>query len=484
MGGGAHGAEAAAQRFFDKPASDLSAAEGAMLAGLLTAPTTYAPTNDLKRSQDRAATVLRLMREQGLLSEAEAERAQARPATLSEAAQARAGGAFADWVMTTGPDFFTRDTTEDVVIRTTFDQRMQTAAEDALDRIFATKVREGSKAEAAIVVMSSDGAVRAMVGGRQRGAGLFNRAVQAERQTGSAFKPFVYATALDLGWSPNDMIVDEPITLNIPGSGPWSPKNYTNRFYGPVTLTAALENSLNIPAVKLSEEVGRENVRTVAAMFGLDSDLAAGPALALGASESTLLEMTGAYAGILNGGSAVDPYGLIELRLKGESEALMDRTGGIGERVIQESAASQLVWMMQQVVDGGTGERAQVPGWQIAGKTGTTQAARDAWFVGFSADYVAGVWMGYDDNTPLSGVTGGGLPAEIFREVMIGIHAGLPPRPLPGTAPEPARVATPAPQPAPAAPAPRQQRRQRTIEDVAEDVLNKAMEDLFGHILR
>lgn len=469
MGGGAHGAEAAAQRFFDKPAAELNAAEGAMLAGLLTAPSTYAPTNNLQRSRDRAATVLRLMREQGYLTEAEAERAMARPAALSEAAQARAGGAFADWVMTTGPDFLLRDTTEDVIIRTTLDQRMQKAAEEALDFIFETKVREGSKAEAAIVVMSADGAVRAMVGGRQKGAGLFNRAVQAERQTGSAFKPFVYATALDLGWSPLDIVVDEPLTLTIPGSGPWSPRNYTNRFYGPVTLVTALKNSLNIPAVKISEEVGRENVRTVASTFGLDSDLAAGPALALGASESTLLDMTGAYAGILNGGSSVAPYGLIELRLQGEPDPLMDRAGGIGERVIRPEAAGQLIWMMEQVVSEGTGRRAQVPGWQIAGKTGTTQAARDAWFVGFSADYVAGVWMGYDDNTPLTGVTGGGLPAEIFAEVMRRVHDGMGPRPLPMMEPV-----------APTQSDPNETAGERDGgRDVADEVLDRVMKELF-----
>ena len=248
--------------------------------------------------------------------------------------------------------------------------------------------------------------------------------------------PFVYAAALDLGYSPNDTVVDEPLTIDIPGSGPWSPRNYTNNYYGRVTLTQALRDSLNIPAVKVSEFVGRELVRQVATQFGLESDLAAGPALALGASESTLIEMTGAYAGILNGGSSVQPYGLIELSLMGESEPLMGTGGGIGERVIQEQAAGQLIYMMEKVVSEGTGQRASFGGRQLAGKTGTTQAARDAWFVGFSADYVAGVWMGYDDNTPLTGVTGGGLPAEIWRETMSRIHAEVPARAVPMLGPE------------------------------------------------
>jgi penicillin-binding protein 1A len=205
--------------------------------------------------------------------------------------------------------------------------------------------------------------------------------------------------------------------------------------------------------VRLSEAVGRDIVRKVASEFGLTSDLAAGPALALGVSEATLLEMTGAYAGILNGGSSVRPYGLIELRLRGERTPLMGRAGGTGERVIGERAARQLTWMLAQVIESGTGTRARLPGREAAGKTGTTQAARDAWFVGFTADYVAGVWMGYDDNRPLTGVTGGGLPAEIWREVMIRVHEGLPPRPLPMIAPSPRVPDTPAAQPAAAAPA-------------------------------
>jgi 1A family penicillin-binding protein len=436
LGAGARGFEAASERYFGKSAANVTPAEAAMLAGLLVAPTRFAPTNDLTRSQGRAATIVRLMNDQGYLSDAEARAAQQNPAELSEAAEARAGGYFADWVMSSGPEFFTRKTTEDVVIKTTLDRRVQRSAEEALKWVFENKVREGSKAQAAIVVMSADGAVRAMVGGRNtKVSGAFNRAVQAKRQTGSAFKPFVYAAALDLGYSPNDTVTDEPLTIDIPGSGPWSPRNYTNQYYGKITLTEALRDSLNIPAVKVSDFVGRETVRRVATDFGLESDLAAGPALALGASESTLIEMTGAYAGILNGGSSVQPYGLVELRLLGEDEPLMGTGGGIGERVIQEEAAGQLIYMMEKVVSEGTGQRARFGDWQLAGKTGTTQAARDAWFVGFSADYVAGVWMGYDDNTPLTGVTGGGLPAEIWRETMARVHEGLPVKPLPMTDP-------------------------------------------------
>ena len=438
MGAGARGFEAAAQRYFGKSANQVNPAEAAMLAGLLTAPSRFAPTNNLGRAQERAAVVVGLMEAQGYLTAAEAAEARANPARLSKAAETKSGGAFADWVMESTPSFLSSSTTEDVIIHTTLDQKLQRAAEEAVAFVFDTKVKEGSRAQTAVVVMSADGAVRAMVGGRQAAAaGSFNRATQAKRQTGSSFKPFAYAAAMDLGFTPADYVEDTPLTINIPGSRPWTPKNYDNEFKGMITLTQALAESRNIPAVRVSEAVGRDAVRRVANGFGIVSALADVPALALGASESSLLEMSGAYAGILNGGTSVTPYGLVELRLQGEQEVLLGATGGYGQRVVSEEAAQYLTYMMSRVIENGTGTRARIPGWQAAGKTGTTQAARDAWFLGFTADYVAGVWMGNDDNTPLVGVTGGGLPAEIWREVMVRVHAGLQPKPLPMLIPEP-----------------------------------------------
>lgn len=432
LGAGARGFEAAAQRYFGKSAANVNAAEAAMLAGLLRAPSTYAPTANLERARNRANVVIGLMEEQGYLTPAEAGDARAHPAELSAAARQKSGGFFADWVMETTPDYLARDTTEDVILTTTLDQKIQAQAEEALAWVFDNKVKAGSKAQAAIVVMSADGAVRAMVGGRDLPqAGDFNRATQALRQTGSAFKPFVYAAAMDLGYSPLDYIDDSPVTLHVPGSGDYTPRNYDGQFKGLITLTQALAESRNIPAVKVSELVGRDLVRDVATQFGVAQNLAPGPALALGASESTLIDMTGAYAGILNGGSAVTPYGLEELRIRGEGEPLFGKGGGIGERVISETAAHALIYMMTQVVVRGTGTRARLDGREVAGKTGTTNSARDAWFVGFTADYVTGVWLGYDDNTPLTGVTGGGLPAEIWHEVMARINKGLPARELP-----------------------------------------------------
>ncbi len=468
LGAGAQGFEAAAQRYFGKSAREVNVSEAAMLAGLLTAPSRYAPTRNLQRAQDRSTVVLGLMQAQGYLTRIEAELALASPATLSQAAQERAGGYFADWIMTDAPSFLTRDTGEDVEILTTFDRGIQKAAEDALTYIFENKVREGSKAQAAIVVMSADGAVRAIVGGRQiNGAGQFNRATQALRQPGSSFKPFVYGAALESGMHPFDIVVDEPITIDVPGSGPWSPQNYSREYFGRLRLVDAMANSLNTVAVRLTEEVGRNKVRAMAVDFGITSPLADGPALALGVSEATLLEMTGAYAGILNGGRQALPYGWLDLRLRGEDQVLMslDRTNGF--RVLDERAAGYLVYMMSQVVEVGSGARAALGDRPVAGKTGTTQGARDAWFIGFTADYVAGVWMGYDDNSKLTGVTGGGLPAEIWRETMTRVHEGLPVRPLPLIDPnsEPPRIVSEI---------------DSLVEDVSNNLLESLINSLFG----
>lgn len=480
MGAGAYGAEAASERYFGKHASSVNPQEAAILAGLLTAPSTLAPTTNLERSQRRGATVLRLMREQGYLTEAQEQAAQANPATLSAEAERRTGGYFADWMMSSGPDGFTRGTTEDVVIRTTLDPRLQRAAEEAMRHVYETKVtKPGSKVEAAIVIMSADGAVRAMVGGRKTGvSGVFNRATQAKRQTGSSFKPFIYATALELGYSPLDTVVDEPFCMNIPGSGQWCPKNYSRNFKGRVTLTQALAQSLNIPAIKISESVGRDLVHKVAYNFGIESELNDTPSMALGTSEASLLEMTGAFAGFLNGGSAVEPYGMRDLRLKGDNDPLFVAKGGIQERVIQPDAAGQLIWMLEHVVNEGTGGRARLAdGRPAAGKTGTSQDSRDAWFIGFTADYVAGVWMGNDDNSPLTGVTGGSLPAEIWKEAMDRVHAGMPIRDLPSVAPKQPQI-SPAPEPAPQVSQPRQQpqepQRQR------ENLIQQILRDLLG----
>ncbi|MDF2231912.1 PBP1A family penicillin-binding protein [Albimonas sp. CAU 1670] len=428
LGAGAYGFEAAAQRYFGKSAREVNPAEAAMLAGLLKAPSRYAPTNDLGAAQNRATVIVGLMEEQDYLTEAEAEYARAHPAELSQAASDRAGGAFADWVMEAGPAWLTRDTTEDVRIRTTFDRRAQLAAEAAVRSVFEENVKEGSDAQAAVVVMTPDGAVRAIVGGRNPTGlgGQFNRATQALRQTGSAFKPVVFAAALEAGASPNDIVRDEPITIKG-----WTPSNYNDERFGRMTLTQALARSVNTIAVRTAVETGLPKVRQMAADMGMTAELAPGPAIALGTSEATLLDMTGVYATIAHGGLKTEPWGIRSVTLRGENTPLMTHApDDRGPRAMSAQTARRLTGMMEEVIRSGTGRRAQLDGREAAGKTGTTQAARDAWFIGFTADYVVGVWMGYDDNTPLTGVTGGGLPAEIWRRAMLGLHEGMPLREL------------------------------------------------------
>ena len=426
LGAGTYGFEAAARRYFGKSARTATPAEAAMLAGLLRAPSRYAPTAGIERSRNRAGVIVRLMEREGYLTGKQARDALANPARLSSAAAARTGGDFADWMMEELPDWLARDTTEDVVIRTTFDPAVQKPVDDAVAAVFAGKVKKDSRAEVAVVVLERDGAVRAMVGGRGERAGRLNRATQTKRQTGSAFKPIVYAAALEAGLSPRDVVEDAPLTI-----GTWSPRNYTGEYAGPVTLTEALAKSINTVAVRLSERAGRDRVRALAAKMGMTGKIASGPAVALGTSEATLLDMTGVYATIAGQGLRATPYGLIEMRLReGGDEPLLSRAAAPPERAISTKTAGQLALMMISAVEEGTGRRARIPGWQIAGKTGTTQAARDAWFIGYNADYIVGVWMGNDDNTPLTQVVGGGLPAEIWREIVTKLAEGRAPRPI------------------------------------------------------
>jgi membrane peptidoglycan carboxypeptidase len=447
LGAGTHGFEAASRRYFDKPASQLNAAEAAMLAGLLTAPSRFAPTSSIARAQERAGVVIGAMEREGFLTPLEAAVARANPAELSHAASARLGGQFADWVMEEGPAYLTDGTTEDVTIRTTFDPAAQQAAEAALAEVFAARLKPDSQAQAAVVVMTPDGEVRAVVGGRDGRAGGFNRATQARRQTGSAFKTFVYLAALERGMRPSDVGLDAPLTIRN-----WSPENYGGGYAGQVTLGEAFARSINTTAVRVSEQVGRERVRAVARKLGVESPLADGPALALGVSEATLLEMTGAYAPIANGGFAARPWGIREITVRGGAGPLMTGGDGPRPRVLDHRVAGRMTAMLADVVRVGTGRRAELGAHPAAGKTGTTQAARDAWFVGFTGHWVVGVWMGYDDNRPLTGVTGGGLPAEIWRAVMLRLHDGLAPQPLPELRDGPSAPPAPLVAQAPAAP--------------------------------
>ncbi|MEO1459181.1 MAG: PBP1A family penicillin-binding protein, partial [Pseudomonadota bacterium] len=471
LGAGSYGFEAASQRYFGKSARLLSPSEAAMLAGLLRAPSRYSPTADLALAQGRAGVIIRLMEREGYLTESQVVDALTNPAQLSQAAAARAGGYFADWVMETAPAFLATETTEDVTIATTFDPRLQRAAEEAVASVFAEKVRKGSVAQAAVVVMSYDGAVRAVVGGRDRGVGQFNRASQALRQTGSAFKAVVYAAGLEAGMHPGDVFDDSPVSVEG-----WSPANYTRRFRGTVTMEEAFARSINSVAVRVSESAGRERVRTLAREMGFESAIAPGPAIALGTSEATPVEMAGVFASIANGGHRAPAYGIRSLVVRGDDLPLIVDDGGGGRRVLTKRTAARLRGMLEAVVSYGTGKRAALPDWPVAGKTGTTQAARDAWFVGFTPDFVAAVWMGNDDNTPLVGVSGSGLPSDIWRETMIRVHADLEPRPFPEIVPEPDLA-----QPPLVAIAPSRPREEADVADAG--IVEQVFRDVLGGLL-
>jgi len=438
LGAGSYGFEAASQRYFNKSAREVNLSESAMLAGLLKAPSRLAPTKDMKKATKRASLVLKLMEKEGHISYKERMIAENFPAKLSNKASEQIGGYFVNWIMGSAPEELSTSTSEDVIIKTTFDPETQLIVEKATKKIFEKFVKEDSKAEVAVVVMSKDGFVRAMLGGRDfsGGVGKFNRAVQALRQPGSAFKPFVYAAALDQGYSPNYLVIDEPIEIEIEGSKTYKPKNYTGEYLGEVTLNDALGKSINTVAVKLANDIGIERIRAIAKDFGIRSIIGKGPAVALGASEVNLLELTSAYAGFLSKGKSINPIGWLDLKIRGEKDVLMSTDRSSGIQVIDDHAGAALLYMLRTVVENGTGVRAKIPGWDIAGKTGTSQSLKDAWFIGFNADFVCGVWMGNDDNTSLEGVTGGGLPAELWVEIMSQIIINDHPKNLPYMTPE------------------------------------------------
>jgi membrane peptidoglycan carboxypeptidase len=432
LGAGTRGFEAASKRYFNISSDKLNISQAAMLAGLLKAPSAYAPTNNLQKAQSRANLIVHLMHAQKYITSIEKEEALKNPATVSNGVKTKNNGYFVDWVMNTIPSFLTRKTMEDVVIKTTYDSSIQKEAEDAIDSILSKKLRKDSLAEIAVVVMSSNGAVRGMIGGRKKNRiGTFNRATQAKRQTGSAFKPFVYATALESGFKYNSIIEDAPLSITLPNSEIWSPKNNSRGYIGNTTLTDSFRLSINTVAVKLSEAVGRENVIKTAERLGLHNKLKNTPSVALGTSEHTLLELTGAYAGILNKGKNIRPYGITELKLKDSDQPLMTKNFEIGNKILSKTTTQQLIYMMHRTIHDGTGARAKIAGIETAGKTGTTQGQRDAWFVGFTSNYIVGVWMGNDKNQSLKGVHGGGLPAEIWKEIIIQISKNLPSKPLP-----------------------------------------------------
>ena len=424
FGSGAYGVEAAAQKYFGHSAKNVTLAEAAMLAGLMKAPTKLAPNRNPAGASARAAEVIAAMREEGFITDAMGKLALAHPA------QAVRGGAgsvnyAADYVMDVLDDTVGA-IDEDIVVTTTVSAALQANAEKALTEELDQKGAKFGVGQGALVAMDPDGAIKALVGGRNYADSQFNRAVAAKRQPGSAFKPFVYLAAIERGLTPATVREDAPI--NVRG---WQPENYSHQYFGPVTLTKALSLSLNTVAVRLGVEVGPKAVIKTAQRLGIISELTPNPSIALGASEVSPLELVGAYAPFANGGVGVQPH--IILRVKTAAGKLLYlRKGASNGRVIDPAYLAMMNTMMQETLLTGTARKGEVPGWQAAGKTGTSQDWRDAWFIGYTSHLVTGVWLGNDDSSPTKKASGGNLPVEIWSRFMRVAHQGVPPRPLPG----------------------------------------------------
>ncbi len=409
FGSGAYGVRAAARRYFGKPVERISLLEAAVLAGLLKAPSRYSPVRDIAAATARGHRVLAAMVDAGMLSRARAD--AARRDRLRLLADTGPGARyFTDWTLArlTG---YVGPAARDLFVTTTLDSRLQRLAERESRALLDVEGRKSDASQVAVIVMSTNGAVRAMVGGRAYSASQFNRATQALRQPGSAFKLFVYLAGLETGIAPSHVFVDKPVSV-----AGWSPRNYDGRFRGPVSIERAFVESINTVAVRVSERVGRRAVLRTARRLGITTPLKSHPSLALGANEMSLIELTAAYAAVANGGFAVWPFG-VSMARTADGKVYHRRAGTGARRVIPAERAAVLQSMLRAVVRSGTGRAARMDGTE-AGKTGTSQGFRDAWFIGFSGDLVAGVWVGNDDGRPMREVTGGGLPARIWRAVM------------------------------------------------------------------
>jgi penicillin-binding protein 1A len=424
FGSGAFGVEAAAQKYFGKSARFVTLSEAAVLAGLMRSPTKLAPNRNLAGANERAAQVITAMAEQGHITEAMAQLALANPAQVKHDKSAGSINYAADYVMDALDDTVGA-IDEDIVVTTTINLKMQAEAEHALTDELNAKGAKFGVEQGALVALDPNGAVKAMVGGRNYADSQFNRAVAAKRQPGSSFKPFVYLAALEKGLTPETVREDAPISVKG-----WSPENYSREYFGPVTLTKALALSLNTVAVRLGLEVGPKTVVAVAHRLGITSDLEAVPSIALGSSDVTPLEMVSAYAAFANGGLGVQPHVIARVRTANGKQLYARRNANFG-RVIDPQYVAMMNQMMQETLLTGTAHKAELPGWQAAGKTGTSQDWRDAWFLGYTSYLVAGVWLGNDDNSPTKKVSGGNLPVEIWSRFMKAAHEGVPVAGLP-----------------------------------------------------
>ena len=412
FGGGAYGIDAASRKFFGHSARTLNLEEAAIIAGLVKAPSRYAPSSDPRLARRRAQTVIQLMAETGKISDAEARRADLD--ALAFAPQPRQNDVryFTDWVLDQ-LDALTDERVEPLVVTTTLLPGMQRAAEIAI------KGETPAGAQGALVAMSTDGAVRAMVGGVDYVSSIYNRAVVAERQAGSAFKLFVYLTAFENGVEPDDIVVDQPVTF-----GNWTPRNDVHGYIGETTVRDAFARSINTVAVQLAAKVGFDTVADMARRFGITTRIDTFPAMALGTSSVRPIELTAAYASVARGGVQVVPYAITRVATQG-GRVLFSREPEAPRQLVQPSVAAKMTDLLSAVVTSGTGRAANI-GRPVAGKTGTTQSNKDGWFLGFTGDLVAGVWMGRDDNRRVGGLAGGRAPTRAFATFMRAATKGMP----------------------------------------------------------
>ncbi|MCI4663303.1 MAG: PBP1A family penicillin-binding protein [Neomegalonema sp.] len=424
LGAGAYGFRAAAKTYFKVDVEKISPAQAALLAGLLRAPSKWSPTNDFTKAQGRARVILGAMFRSGKLDydqylTARVEIDQMKPPVITERSSY-----FVDWALDEIPAEVWKKA-DDVIVRTTLDPRAQKVSEESVEKIFAEHAKRDKAAQAALVILSKDGAVRAMVGGRDYARSEFNRAAKARRQLGSAFKPFVFAAAFEAGVSPGSKVLDGPVTIRT-ASGAWSPRNYSRRYLGWIPLSVALARSSNVAAVRLFQAASMKRVIALARRAGFKDHIPPFPSLALGVIETNPLEVAGAYASFNRGGLSTPGYGIVEITDR-RGNVLWRHKANTTERVMPKKHAEWMVSLLRSVVDGGTGRRARLGERPAAGKTGTTQNYSDAWFAGFTGDFIGVVWMGNDiQEKTLHRVTGGSIPAMIWQSIMEPIHEGMP----------------------------------------------------------
>lgn len=421
MGGGNFGVEAASEFYFDKSAADVTLAEAALLAGLFKAPARFAPHVNLPAARARANEVLTNMVQAGFMTEGQVIGARRYPADIVERVKvSEAPDYFLDWVFEEVKRL-APDADRVLTVRSTIDMPVQRAAEDAIESTLRESGASYRVKQAATVAIENDGAVRAMVGGRDYGESQFNRATSALRQPGSSFKPYVYATAMMNGFTPESIVRDAPICI-----GNWCPRNYAGRYRGPVTLTTALVKSINTIPVRLAQKIGRDKIVDVAREMGLTSELRITRSLPLGASEVTVLDQAAGYGSLASGGFKTVPYGFTQI-ITSQGEVIYDRTRDAppSTRVLDDPIVAAMNGILSQVPEWGTGRRAKLKGIRTAGKTGTTSAYRDAWFVGYTGNYTAAVWMGNDDFSSTRRLTGGRLPAMVWNQFMTFAHNGI-----------------------------------------------------------